>query len=53
MRRIVKAFFLIATGLLPVIALADDMVATRPGLMCVSAEALAKLTLPNGGSITT
>lgn len=31
-------------------ALAADMVATRPGVMCVSADALAKLTLPDGSS---
>ena len=31
-------------------ALADDLVASRTGLMCTSAEALAKLTLSDGSS---
>ena len=33
-------------------ALADDLVATKPGLVCVSSDALAKLTLPDGSSRT-
>jgi hypothetical protein len=31
---------------------ADDLVATKPGLVCVSADALARLTLPGGSSRT-
>ena len=31
-------------------AMANELVAIRPGLMCVSPEALAKLTLPDGSS---
>ena len=33
-------------------ALADQLVATRPGIMCASAEALGRLTLPGGDSRT-
>ena len=35
------------------VAKAETLIATRPGLMCTSAEALAKLTLPDGSSRTT
>ena len=31
-------------------ARADDLTAIRPGVMCISADALAKLTLPDGSS---
>jgi len=46
-----------AIGVLSLIAVsatasADDLVATRQGLMCVSPDALAKLTLPDGSSKT-
>ncbi|MFM0209926.1 hypothetical protein PQQ96_21205 [Paraburkholderia sediminicola] len=30
--------------------MADDLIATKPGVMCASAQALAQLTLPNGDS---
>jgi hypothetical protein len=33
-------------------ALADELVATKPGLICVSSDALAHLTLPDGSSQT-
>ena len=33
-------------------ARAQQVVATRPGIMCVSAETLGRLTLPNGDSRT-
>jgi hypothetical protein len=33
-------------------AIAADLVSVRPGLMCASKEALARLTLPNGDSRT-
>ena len=36
----------------PRVAWADTLVASRPGLMCSSAEALSRLTLPGGGSRT-
>lgn len=36
----------------PVPAMANELVAVRPGLMCVSPDALAKLTLPDGSSRT-
>lgn len=44
-----------AIGLLTFVATstpasADDLVAIKPGLMCVSSDALAKLTLPDGSS---
>ena len=39
-------------SLLAAPALADEMVDMRPGLMCVSPESLAKLTLPDGSSRT-
>ncbi len=43
---------LIGFGLLALVpdtaALADTMTASRPGLMCASADALARLTLPDG-----
>ena len=31
-------------------AMAADLIATKPGVMCVSTQALAELTLPNGES---
>ncbi|MFL9866949.1 hypothetical protein PQR67_22460 [Paraburkholderia fungorum] len=31
-------------------AMAADLIATQPGVMCTSAQALAQLTLPNGDS---
>ncbi len=34
------------------VARAEDLVATRPGVMCRSAEALGRLTLPDGDSRT-
>ncbi len=37
-------------ALLPLPALAGTLVATHPGLMCVSPDALATLTLPDGSS---
>jgi hypothetical protein len=33
-------------------AWADDLIATKPGLVCVSSGALARLTLPDGSSRT-
>lgn len=33
-------------------AMAQQLVATRPGIMCVSTDALGRLTLPNGDSRT-
>ena len=48
--RFVAAITLAVLAFLPVAARAQERVATRPGLMCSSAEALAKLTLPNGSS---
>ena len=33
-------------------AIADELVAVKPGVMCVSTDALARLTLPNGDSRT-
>ncbi len=50
MRGLIHVFFLIVVGLFPIGASADEMVAIKPGLMCVSADALAKLTLPDGSS---
>jgi hypothetical protein len=44
--RVLAAAFL----LLPGVAAAQTMVATRPGLMCVSPAALATLTLPDGSN---
>lgn len=42
---------LVAAGLsIPTLATAGDLVSIRPGLMCGSADALARLTLPNGDS---
>ncbi len=51
-----KAYMAIAT-MLPLVGLAhttlaDDLVAIKPGLLCVSSYALAELTLPGGGSRT-
>jgi len=42
--------FLAGTGLLGNQAMAADLIATQPGVMCVSAAALAQLTLPDGES---
>lgn len=44
-------FAIFGLALLPTTpALADTLVAARPGVMCSSADALAKLTLPDGSS---
>ena len=43
-------FLAAALLLLPGVAAAQSMVATRPGLMCVSPGALAALTLPDGSN---
>ena len=47
-----RAIILLLAGLVALPALADELVATKPGVMCASAEALARLTLPNGDSRT-
>lgn len=44
------AFLLAAAGWFSTQAMAADLIATKPGVMCVSAQALAQLTLPNGES---
>ncbi|RAS39326.1 hypothetical protein BX591_101665 [Paraburkholderia bryophila] len=44
------AFLLAAAGWFSTPAMAADLIATKPGVMCVSAQALAQLTLPNGES---
>jgi hypothetical protein len=46
------ALLALSLGALSTHALADELVATRPGVMCVSADALARLTLPSGDSRT-
>ena len=43
---------LAGTALCAGTAQADDLVAVRPGVMCASADALSRLTLPNGDSRT-
>jgi hypothetical protein len=47
-----SALLALSLGALSAHALADELVATRPGVMCVSADALARLTLPSGDSRT-
>ncbi|WCM18569.1 hypothetical protein NDK50_14050 [Paraburkholderia bryophila] len=44
------AFLLAAAGWFSTPAMAADLISTKPGVMCVSAQALAQLTLPNGES---
>ncbi|PQV53059.1 hypothetical protein [Paraburkholderia sp. BL21I4N1] len=44
------AFLLAAAGWFGTQAMAADLIATKPGVMCVSAQALAQLTLPGGES---
>ncbi|ASL45341.1 hypothetical protein bAD24_I17865 [Burkholderia sp. AD24] len=44
------AFLLAAAGWFSTPAMAADLIATKPGVMCISAQALAQLTLPNGES---
>ncbi len=47
-----RAIILLLAGLAALPALADELVATKPGVMCASAQALAELTLPSGDSRT-
>ena len=42
----------LSLGVLSTHAQADDLIATHPGVMCASADALARLTLPGGDSRT-
>lgn len=44
------AFLLAVAGCIGTQAMAADLIATKPGVMCVSAQALAQLTLPSGES---
>lgn len=47
----VRLLILIAgSGLLGNHAVAADLIATKPGVMCTSTQALAQLTLPDGNS---
>jgi hypothetical protein len=46
------AMLALSFGVLSNHAQADDLIATHPGVMCVSADALARLTLPGGDSRT-
>jgi hypothetical protein len=47
----VRLFIFIAVnGLLGNHAVASDLIATKPGVMCTSTQALAQLTLPDGDS---
>ena len=46
------AMLALSLGVLSTHALADELVATHPGVMCASADALARLTLPGGDSRT-
>jgi hypothetical protein len=46
------AVLALSLGVLSAHALADELVATRPGVMCASADALGRLTLPGGDSRT-
>lgn len=50
MRSIALGLLLLTAFSVP--AVADDLVAIKPGLICVSPDALAKLTLPDGSSRT-
>ncbi len=50
--RLATVLTLAVLAVLPAAARAQERTATRPGLMCASAEALAKLTLPDGSSRT-
>jgi hypothetical protein len=49
-RRIAIASLTLVSCSLP--AMADDIVAAKPGLICISSDALAHLTLPDGSSRT-
>jgi hypothetical protein len=42
----------LSLGALSTHALADELVATRPGVMCVSADVLSRMILPGGDSRT-
>jgi hypothetical protein len=44
------ALLIAGAGLPGNAAMAADLIATKPGVMCVSTEALAELTLPSGES---
>ena len=44
------ALLIAASSLAATAAMAADLIATKPGVMCVSTQALAELTLPNGES---
>ncbi|SDQ69369.1 hypothetical protein SAMN05443245_2378 [Paraburkholderia fungorum] len=44
--------FIAGSGLLGNHAIAADLIATKPGVMCTSTQALAQLTLPDGNSRT-
>lgn len=46
------AIFIAAAVLFGNQAMAADLIATKPGVMCTSADALAQLTLPGGESRT-
>jgi hypothetical protein len=46
------AMIALGLGVLSTHAQADDLIATHPGVMCASADALARLTLPGGDSRT-
>ncbi|MGF7134479.1 hypothetical protein P3T40_005983 [Paraburkholderia sp. EB58] len=46
------AMLALSLGVLSTHAQADDLIASHPGVMCASADALAHLTLPSGDSRT-